>query len=241
MESAEYIAALADRAEALLSASRLDLQAPVPSCPGWRVSDLVAHVGTTWGWATTIVRTGGRADLSADPEKPGPDQLIGWAEGRIGDLVEVLEAADPDADCWTFGLPRTSRFWMRRQAHETAVHAWDAEGATGSLEPMVPELAADGLDEYLSVMLERLVKRNPDGWSGESVHLHRTDGPGEWSARLGPDGSSAVERTHTKGDLALRGSAESVYLWCLNRAPLDDLEVFGDRSIAQRWTSQLLF
>jgi uncharacterized protein (TIGR03083 family) len=241
MEPAEYVDALADRADALLSASRVDLRAPVPSCPGWEVSDLLTHVGTTWGWAATIVRTGGRADASADVDKPGPDELIPWAEVRITDLIEVLKAADPDANCWTFGLPRTSRFWMRRQANETTVHAWDAQGATGARQPIDPELAADGLDEYLTVMLERLVKRAPDGWDGQSVHLHRTDGPGEWTARLGPDGSTEVTREHRKGDLALRGPAESLYLWCVNRSSLDDLEVFGDRSIAERWTSRLLF
>ncbi len=241
MEPAQYVDALADRADALISASRVDLDAAVPSCPGWTVTDLLTHVGTTWGWAATIVRTGGRADPVAGVEKPGPDELIDWAGVRITDLLEVLKAADPDANCWTFGLPRTPRFWMRRQANETAVHAWDAQGATASHQPIEADLAADGLDEYLTVMLERIVKRAPDGWDGESVHLHRTDGPGEWSARLGPDGSCDVVREHTKGDLALRGSAETLYLWCLNRAPLDDLELFGDRSIAQRWTGQLLF
>lgn len=34
----------------------LDPQTPVTTCPGWKVRDLVAHVGTGHRWATEIVR-----------------------------------------------------------------------------------------------------------------------------------------------------------------------------------------
>jgi hypothetical protein len=85
------------------------------------------------------------------------------------------------------------------------------------------------------------VKENPDIWTGQSLHLHRTDGDGEWLVQLGPDGETTYENAHGKGDVALRGPASSLYLWCLNRIPMDDLEVFGDRAVAHQWRSDIAF
>ena len=79
-------------------------------------------------------------------------------------------------------------------------------------------------------------KRRPNVWTGQSFHLHRTDGEGEWTVRLGPDGEVSTEHAHGKGDVALRGPASSLYLWCLNRVPADELEVFGDPAVAALWT-----
>jgi hypothetical protein len=152
-----------------------------------------------------------------------------------------LEAADPGSDCWTFGLPRSRLFWFRRQALETAVHAWDGQGALGRPEPIGATLASDGIDEFLTVMLPRRIEQHPDGWVGQSLHLHRTDGDGEWTIRLGPDAAVSTEPAHHEGDVALRGPASSLYLWCLNRLPTADLEVSGDRAVADRWTSEIVF
>jgi hypothetical protein len=152
-----------------------------------------------------------------------------------------LNVAEPDSNCWTFGLPRTRLFWFRRQALETAVHAWDGRGAVGHPEPIDPELACDGIDEFLAVMLPRQLQRHPNSWTGQSLHLHRADGNGEWMVRLGPGTTVSAQPTHDKGDVALRGSASSLYLWCVNRLPSADLEVFGDRTVADRWTSEIAF
>jgi hypothetical protein len=47
-------------------------------------------------------------------------------------------------------------------AHETAVHRFDAELAAGTPTPIEADLAADGVDEILGVMLE-------GDWSDEPV------------------------------------------------------------------------
>ena len=93
----------------------------------------------------------------------------------------------------------------------------------------------------VSAMVPRQVKQRPDVWTGQSLHLHRTDGEGEWMVRLGPDGEVSTERTHGKGDVALRGPASSLYLWCLSRVPADDLELFGDPAVAALWTTEIAF
>jgi uncharacterized protein (TIGR03083 family) len=242
VEAPEYIEIVRESSVGLLVSARTDLTAPIPSCPGWTMAELVAHVGGTWGWAaTTISSGGGRSEYPAIPQSVTGATLIEVVEERVSQLLQVLESADPEANCWTFGLPRSALFWFRRQALETTVHAWDAQGAVAHPTPIDADVACDGIDEFFSVMLPRQVKENPDIWTGQSIHLHRTDGEGEWLVQLGPNGETSAEHAHGKGDVALRGSASSLYLWCLNRIPLEDLEVFGDSAVARQWRSDIAF
>jgi len=241
MENGAYLSAIRDGSRALLQAARLDLDAPVPSCPGWRVADLVGHAGGTWGWAAAIVRTGARANYPGVPEDCHGDQLLAWAEERSHQVLDALEGCDPSSNCWTFGLPRTPVFWFRRQALESAVHAWDAQRAVDGPEPIDPVLASDGIDEFLTVMVPRQIKAHAEDWSGQSFHFHCTDVEGEWMVQLGPEGSVSVDRAHGKADAAIRGPASPVYLWCLNRVPAQDVEVIGDGALAERWTKEIVF
>jgi uncharacterized protein (TIGR03083 family) len=242
VEAPEYIETLRNTSVGLLDSARVDLTAPIPSCPGWTMTDLVSHVGGTWGWAAKIVSSGeGRAEFPAIPASITGSALIDLVEERVHQLTQVLESTDPEANCWTFGQPRSALFWFRRQALETTVHAWDAEGAVTHPAPVDAEVACDGINEFLDVMLPRQVKANPDVWTGQSLHLHRTDGDGEWLVRLGPDGQTSAEHEHDQGDVTLSASASSLYLWCLNRVPIDDLEVSGDQAVAQKWTSDIAF
>ena len=236
-----YLDVFRDRSIALLTSAQANLEVPVPSCPGWTVAELITHVGTTWGWAAAIVRTGARDDLPSSPDDPGSTEVLEWAAEQSRQLSDALKGADPDSDCWTFGLPRSRLFWFRRQALETAIHAWDVQHATGQPDPIDPDLASDGIDEFVAVMLPRHIQRQPDNWTGQSLHLHRTDGDGEWMIRLGPGASLSTERTHGHGDVALRGPVSSLYLWCLNRLPSTDLELVGDGAIAERWTAEVSF
>ena len=240
MEPTALRAAFDAQAQVFLDTVADDPDAVVPSCPGWDTSELLRHCVLTWGWAGAVVRTGQRADYPADPELSG-DPLIEWGRQEAKSLAHELAQADPDGPCWTFGLPRSNLFWFRRQALETALHAWDATNAAGKPDALDPEVAVEGIREFLDLAVTRVVSRHPEGWDGQTVHLHRTDGEGEWYVRLGPDGEVAVEERHAKGDLAVRGPAKELYLWCSNRIPLDDLQAFGDLELAERWRTHIRF
>jgi predicted lipid carrier protein YhbT len=69
---------------------------------------------------------------------------------------------------------------------------------------------------------------------GETLHFHCTDCEGEWLVRLDPD-AFVVTREHAKGDVAARGTASNLLLFLYGRAPVDQLEVFGDASLLARW------
>jgi len=205
------------------------------------VAKLVAHIGGVWGWAAAVVRTGDRADFPTVPDGLSGAELLEWAEQQAHLALDALGTADPDSSCWTFGEPRSRRFWFRRQALETAVHAWDVQQAVARPGPVAPELASDGIDEFLTLMLPRQLKQQPAGWIGQSLHLHSTDDKGEWVVNLGPDSAVSVEHVHRKGDVALQGTASSLYLWCLNRIPLNEIKVLGDRAVADQWTAEIAF
>jgi uncharacterized protein (TIGR03083 family) len=243
VEPARHLQLLSERADALLDASAGAMDVEVPTCPGWTIADLVVHLGLVWGWAADTVATRARAEHGSPPRDRSEGVLRAWAKAEAARLCDVLGAVDPEAGCWTFGLPRTTRFWFRRQALETTLHAWDAERSVGTPAPIEPDVAADGVDEHLTVIVVRSVARDPGSWSGETVHLHRTDGDGEWVVRLGPGGEASVERTHGKSDLALRGPAEALWLWSANRASAEALgiERFGDEAVAERWRRTIAF
>ena len=105
--------------------------AAVPSCPGWTVTDLLEHIGSVLYRASLIVgerreRRPHRSETTAPPGDP-----FGWYEQGRAAIVPVLRAADPSVDYWTFRGPHPLRWWLRRLAHETAVHRVDAEQAAG--------------------------------------------------------------------------------------------------------------
>jgi Mycothiol maleylpyruvate isomerase N-terminal domain len=59
VEIAEHIICLRSEGELLARAAEsVPLDTPVPSCPGWRARDLLAHLGFVHRWATGYVAGG---------------------------------------------------------------------------------------------------------------------------------------------------------------------------------------
>lgn len=231
----EHNALLAD---AVLGA---DPALPVAACPGWRVADLLVHVGRGDRWAAEIVRTGAPLEFRAVPDgRPGPDARE-WLAASPHLLLDAV-AADPDEPVWTFLGPRPAAWWVRRRLHEATVHLADAVLAAGGAPGLAPDVAADGVDDLLEIVTER-----PDGGppldDGTSLHLHATDHPaGEWTARAA-GGAVSWEHGHAKGSAAVRGSASDLLLALHRRLPADDprLQVFGDAGVWRAWLSRTVF
>ncbi|MDX6200107.1 MAG: hypothetical protein QOJ79_3258 [Actinomycetota bacterium] len=153
-----------------------DLSEPVAACPGWTLRELVEHLGSVHRWATSIVQTGEPQRM----QEQHPDDLGAWfAEGAEG-LIATLAAADPQAQCWSFTADRTAGFWLRRQALETVVHRWDAERAAGEPGPIDARLAADGVEEIVTLMTPRQIAMERIPLLPATLLLHATDTGGEW-------------------------------------------------------------
>lgn len=218
-------------ATALAAFDPAALAAPVPSCPGWDVATLLGHVGKVHRWGTANVAAAGEAvrwRTIEDP--PGGDAVLAWLADGASAASAALDAVPDDAPAWTWAGPGTAGWWRRRLAHETVVHRWDAEAASGSPSPVDPAIAVDGLDELLTVFLPRWGSPADDG---ATVHLHATDADGEWLITFRGD-DTTVDHEHAKGDAAVRGRAEDLLLASWGRVPVDRLERFGPPELYDR-------
>jgi hypothetical protein len=131
-------------------------------------------------------------------------------------------------------------------AVEAALHRFDAQAAVGRTTPVATALAVDGIDELFTVLLP-LRGTAGLGGGGQTVHLHATDpgiddvGGGEWLVTLGPEGLD-VERTHAKGDVAVRATASDLLLLLWNGGSdggAARFGVFGDRAVLDRWRAEI--
>ncbi len=261
MEKTAYLGAIEREAAAFAAAARQRLEAPapaVPSCPGWNSVDLVLHLGGVHRWVRELVHSRRQTPLpfkemlpymamppqyipwlgGAVPREAAlPSALVDWFEEGAARLVQTLAEVGPDEPVWTWGNEQKAAHWPRTQAIEVLIHRWDAQQAVSreAVAALEPELALDGIDWVFDVLLpSRLRKgKNPAG-SGETYHLHRTDGPGEWLLTFGPEGL-VVTKQHAKGDVALRGSASNLLLFLHGRIGSDELEVFGKTELIPRY------
>ena len=241
-------ALLADAAEAA------GLQAGVPGCPGWQVRDLLRHQAYVHAWAARHVRERSAELLDeaaeADILGGGPadaDLLASYRHGHAA-LVATLRDADPDVECATFmPAPSPLAFWARRQAHETAVHRYDAQGALPGGPPppaaaFEAAFAADGVDELIMgfAARRRYRPRNLDGGAERSLTVRARDADARWHVRLA-DGGTTVSRDDAAADCTLEGSAAGLYafLWNRSDAARADLTIAGRPDILDVWNSSV--
>jgi uncharacterized protein (TIGR03083 family) len=240
MEFTEHVTAIRRDGELLATAAEAaGLDAAVPHCPDWRVRDLVQHTGGVHRWAATYVGEA-RAEPMPDDEveplmAPPPDgELLDWFREGYAELAATLEKAPSDVECWSFlPAPTPLRFWARRQAHETAIHRADAEGAAGAVTPYPPEHASDGVDEMLLGFASRRkgrLRADPP----RSFALHATDLGADWLVRVEPD---RIQVSHEPGeaDWTVSGPASDLYLLLWNRRGPDGLETSGDPNLLELW------
>jgi uncharacterized protein (TIGR03083 family) len=228
-----------------------DPATPVPTCPGWTLRQLFRHVGRGNRWAAQIVAD--RRDTALDPRDVGDgkppddeDAAIDWLNAGAQLILDAVDAVGPDTDVWTFIGPRPAQWWIRRRVHEATVHRADAAIAVGTDFALAPDVAADGIDEWLErVAVEANAESSPLD-AGRTLHLHATDdglgAAGEWTI-TGTDDGIAWSHEHGKGDAALRGGAKGLLLAVVRRQTAADggLEVFGDTAVWDGWLDRTPF
>jgi uncharacterized protein (TIGR03083 family) len=263
--SAPRASTLVDHVEEFAAAAELlavaaawsDLRAPVADCPGWSTYDLLVHVGNVHAWAATIVETGrAAAEQNDEPSSAKPRAVSAWYAGKAEDLYEVLRSADPDAPCWNFAFGTgTTRFWPRRQLHETTIHRTDLERTLGRSTEVAAEVARDGVDEVLRVFLHRMHTRGHPARLDHPLAITATDTGDTWVVAPQPrPGSTPMVPAQPVGTLSetvpslaptvehrrtppvtavrdrLEGPAETLYRLLWRRLAVDDadIRVVGD-------------
>lgn len=217
-----------------------DLSTPVPTCPGWDLRRLVVHMGNVHRWAAQAAATA--APPPSRPADPDADvDLSAWLLSGADALARALESLSVDQPTWhPFPTEQAAGVWPRRMAHETAIHRVDAELAVGraavtSADAVDAELASDGIDEYLTVMVAGAAQRRGRQLPASTLHVHCTDVHGEWLV-VAKGSSVSVQREHAKGDVALRGPASSLLLALWGRSwPDSGVEILGDEAAGSDW------
>lgn len=240
MDYGDYISALRSNGKAAAQAARdMPMETTVPSCPEWTLLDLAHHLGSHHRWVAGNLDQPPDGKAFKRREEPPADEAIpDWLEAGAEMLATKLAATDPAKPCWTWvPFDDSVGFWARRTAHETAMHRWDAQNADGEADAVEPELAADGVDEYLGILGAFQGRRFPEAGS---IHLHSTDTPGEWLVRLDAEGIQ-LTREHAKGDVAVRGPASDVLLVLMGRKTMVAVDVFGEAPLFERFRKHASF
>lgn len=217
------------------------LDAPVVSCPDWTLLDLAHHLGYVHRWARLAAATAAPPDGAQieSPPSGGADDLADWMAAGVTGLTATLADLDPDAPTWhPFPFEPLAGVWPRRQAHETAVHRWDAESAVRAFTPIDPLLAADGVVEYFELIIPRLVQRDGIVLPSGRLHLRLDDADllltitASDHAGVGLAITTASGSSAEPADDIVVGRAEDVLLALWGRQPLPTAP---ESEVARRW------
>lgn len=194
----------------------------VPSCPGWSLDDLVQHLGEVYWHKVDCIRLNARP--TEEPDLTGLTSVQVLEQG-FARLEQTFEEFGPGAPAWTWFPPEQSvAFWIRRMAHESAVHRFDAELAVGTPTEIDAALAEDGLDEVLTTML--VTDLEPGEYQPGRPDIEIRVPGRSWfihfeaeHLRISDQGRAAT---------VVHGPASDLELWLYNRTAGEPLKFTGD-------------
>jgi len=236
----ELVAAVRREGEAILAAAPIDLDIAVPTCGDWKMRDLLVHVGRVYCRASKLV--GERITTPMDFPEPPPSDTdpVNYLRAALDELVEALGAGDTETPAWNWSEePQVAAFWARRMAHESAVHRYDAQRAHGLAQPIDADLACDGMDELVDLLLPRVVVRDSPTLPTGTYQFVATDGS-EWVMKSGEDGVERLPAPRNV-DVTISGPASSVLLAAYGRVKWASLETSGNESLLAEWSRAFRF
>jgi uncharacterized protein (TIGR03083 family) len=238
MQRDAYLAGIEGDGAAILAAAGRDPLASTPQCPGWTVGHVVVHVGRAFRWMEGMVRERVQTPTFPSPNEAGHDRLaadlLPWFEESLTRFLATMRATNPDEPMWSWADDRRAGFWLRLQAHETAIHRTDAQAAFGRPDPVEATLARDAIDGLLTWFVPRRRPASQLPCAARIFRFVEIDGPGQWQLRI-DDAQAVGEPPSEQPDVMVRGSASDLLLGLWQRIPLAALEVEGERELIERY------
>lgn len=211
-----YREALILDGRAFAAAVAHDRRAVIHACPDWDTVDLLWHLTRVhWFFGKVVEDQATDVDASFELDRPEDEELAALYDTNLDRLLRVLDATPDDTPVWTWAPERTAGWVRRRMAHETAVHRWDAEAATGTPAPIDADLAEDGIDEFLTYFVD----------AGEA--------PG-----IGVEVADSGRRYELGEGATIRGSASDLLLVLWRRIPPSAVDV-DDAPALDRFLTRL--
>ncbi len=221
---------------------------PVPSCPDWKLADLVEHVGATQQWVAALTEgkiTDPQAAFALTWEK-APTQPTAWPEWLQGSAERAAAAfagASSGADVFDpSGGNDGVTFWTRRLFGEMSVHRIDAALTLGRPYLLAAPLAGVAIDDWLDTTSSAAWAANVPGFAdamrgdGQIIAWVADDIDRAWVLRRGDepltltwgDGSAGAD-----ADVRVQGPAVDLLQILSRRRPLGEdatCRVTGDRA-----------
>lgn len=222
------------------------LEAPVPSCPGWSVADLAWHLlEVQYFWGSIVADLLESPDSVVPVERPYDGELADLFDEQTERLTRELRSKDPNAVCWSWHATGHRVGWvLRRQAHEALIHRVDAELAHGDPFTVDDELAEDGVDEVLRVMIDASDLPDWSRFEPDGLTARIEGGALRWAMRLGRFVGVSPSTGNSYDDPALqlsapietpatiiRGTGADLDLWLWGRGSAEPLEIEGETVI----------
>lgn len=231
--------------------AHMALDARVHSCPDWTAADLAWHLAEVQHFWSAIV-----AGLLHDPDlvpklvRPDDTDLRDLQRHQATALLEAFQRRTPGDTCWSWADDGGTVGWvLRRQAHEVIVHRVDAELAAGvEVTDTAPHVAADTVDELVTVMVDGVPDWGTFTPDGSTLDLHATDVGRRWRLRFGrftgtsPNSGSTYDLDAAglsivdanPADVEIAGRAWLLARWGWGRGDLAALSVTGDSTLPER-------
>jgi Mycothiol maleylpyruvate isomerase N-terminal domain len=229
-----HVDAIEQEAERIGELAERGVKVAIRNSPGWDLEALLFHLANTFQRASAQLEAPDRAAEVVPPVRLAGSALECFEESRVA-LVSALREHDPADPCWnSVGEDLTVGFLARRLAHESAIHRIDAEVARGAATTIDPELAADGVDERLFVVLAHHSEEGELPELGGSICLICSDRDAAWSIDASR-GRFRVRAGRGPADAAVVATASDLFCFSWSRPTIRPLQVTGRMAVVEAW------
>lgn len=239
LDAGRYLRLLDSDTDRMLDLAGRGLDRPVPSCPGWDVAEVVWHTAVVFEHKVRVLADNAWPDPWPPPDFDEREELPFLRSARER-LVAEFARHRLDEPATTFGPDRTVGFWVRRMALEAAVHRYDVELALGELTPVPDDLALDGVDEVLQLMLGAgdAHRRDPTGSPVDAAVAFESGGH-RWHCDVRADAVAVTAGSDRPADATVMAPPAPLFLWLWGREPEAPLQVAGDAALVPQFRARL--